>query len=216
VLMQRGLGTTLGERLTELHRQAGVKLHLGAQVAGLTGETRVDGVRLADGTVLPAELVVVGVGAAPNTGWLEGSGLQIADGVVCDEYLRAAPNVHAVGDLARWHHPLYGETVRAEHWTAAVEQADAVAATLTGAPTVCDNVPLVWTDQFGVKVQIAGRIHPDDEIRYLSDDADKRRFVAVTGSHGVQHAAVAMSSPAALIRQRMAIARGAPWPPAGV
>jgi 3-phenylpropionate/trans-cinnamate dioxygenase ferredoxin reductase subunit len=211
VLMYRGLGPVLGRRATELHRDAGVRLRLGAQVTGLTGTERVTGVTLDDGTELPAELVVIGVGAAPNVGWLASSGLALGDGVVCDAYLRAAPGIYAVGDVARWHHDLYGETVRAEHWTAAVEHADAVGATLTGEPTRCVAIPLVWSDQHGVKFQIAGRVHDDDEVHFALDEPG--RFLALTGSHGVQHAAVAMSAPAALIKQRRRLAEGASWPP---
>jgi 3-phenylpropionate/trans-cinnamate dioxygenase ferredoxin reductase subunit len=211
VLMQRGLGTLLGRRLAEHHRQAGVDLCLGAGVDGLVGTGRVEAVRLADGRVLPADLVVVGVGAVPNTDWLLGSGLEIADGVVCDAHLQAAPGVYAIGDVARWLHPLYGDTIRAEHWTAAVEHAEAVAATLTGQPAVSAAVPLVWSDQHGVKVQIAGRLHPDDEVRLLIDEPTK--FLAVAGSEGVQHAAISMNLPARLIKQRQALATRPPWPP---
>ena len=212
VLMYRGLGPVIGARATALHRDAGVQLRLGTQVDSLVGDARVEGVRCSDGSVVPADVVVVGVGASPNTGWLDSSGLKLDDGVVCDEYLRAAPDVYAVGDIARWFHPLYGETIRAEHWTSAVEHADAVSATLTGDPTSCASVPYVWSDQHGVKFQIAGRVLPDDEVEWIIDEPGK--FLAVTGSAGRQHAAVAMSAPAALIRERRKLAEQSPWPPA--
>src|SRR5262249_32923017 len=156
----------IGARLTEFHRGAGVALRLDARVCELLGRRHVTGVRLGDGEVVAADLVVLGVGAAPNTAWLAASGLPIDDGVVCDELLAAAPGVHAVGDVARWHHPLYRGTVRAEHWTAAIEHAEAVAATLTVRPTACRSVPYVWSDQHGVKIQIAGRVEPTDEVRF--------------------------------------------------
>ena len=211
VLMHRGLGAVIGERASALHRNSGVHLLLSTQVESLIGGHRVEGVCCNDGTVVPADLVVVGVGATPNTEWLRGSSLNLDDGVVCDEVLRAAPDVYAVGDLARWFHPLYGETFRAEHWTSAVEHADAVAATLTGKPTPCVAVPLVWSDQHGVKFQVAGRVLPDDEITWVIDQPGK--FLAVTGSVGRQHAAVAMSAPAAIIRERRKLGDRAPWPP---
>jgi 3-phenylpropionate/trans-cinnamate dioxygenase ferredoxin reductase subunit len=211
MLMQRGLGDVVGARMSEFHRDAGVRLQLGTQVTELIGRHAVEGVRLADNTIVAADLVVIGIGTVPSTGWLDASGLDVRDGLRCDEYLRAAPGVYAVGDVARWHHPLYGESVRAEHWTSAVEQANAVAATLTGKPTVCGGVPYLWSDQQGVKLQVAGRVHPDDEVRFLLDEP--RRFLAITGSRGVQHAAVAMSAPGALARQQMRLASGAPWPP---
>jgi 3-phenylpropionate/trans-cinnamate dioxygenase ferredoxin reductase subunit len=216
VLMQRGLGDVLAERMTELHRAAGVTLHLGAGVAGLLGETKVEGVRLADGTVVPAEVVLVGVGASPNTQWLEGSGLEITDGVVCDEYLRAAEDVYAVGDVARWTLPdsdatESSRTLRAEHWTAAVEHADAVSATITGTPTPPPTVAYVWSDQLGIKLQIGGHVAVQDEILFLLDEDG--RFLAVTGSEGVQHGVIAVKAPAQFIKQKMKLAAGAPWPP---
>lgn len=211
VLMQRALGPVLAARMTELVADAGVALRLGCGVREIVGSECVEAVRLTDGSTLPADLVVVGVGAAPNVAWLARSGLDLADGVGCDEYLCAAPGVYAVGDAARWHHPHYGRTMRCEHWTAATEHADAVAATLSGAPTACDGVPYVWSDQFGGKLQIAGVVQPDDEIRFVVDEPG--RFLALTGSSGVQHAAVALNAPAALIRQRMKLARNPAWPP---
>jgi NADPH-dependent 2,4-dienoyl-CoA reductase/sulfur reductase-like enzyme len=211
VLTQRGLGDVLGMRMSEFHRDAGVGLRLRAQVVGLVGRQAVEGVRLADGTLVAADLVVIGIGTAPNIDWLVGSGLRVSDGIECDEYLCAGPGVYAVGDVARWHHPLYGESLRAEHWTSAVEHANAVAATLSGRPTVCASVPYVWSDQHGVKLQIAGRIRPGDEVRFLIDEP--RKFLAIAGSKGVQHAAVAVNAAGALVRQRMKLADKPPWPP---
>lgn len=215
VLMQRVLGDVLGRRMARLHRQHGVALRLGASVAGLLGEDRVEGVVLADRTVVPADIVVVGVGATPNVGWLKSSGLLLQDGVVCDEYLAAAPDVYAVGDVARWRHARYQQLVRTEHWTGAVEHAEAVAATLTGTPTTIDSIPYVWTDQYGLKLQIAGRLQAEDEIVFLLDQADPLKWLGVAGSHGAQHAVVALSAPAAFIRHKQRMTHGQPtWPPA--
>lgn len=210
VLMQRGLGDLIGGRLTEVARDAGVRFRLGATVSEVLGSTAVEAVRLGDGTVLAADLLVLALGATPNTGWLDGSGLRLDDGVVCDEQLCAAPGVYAVGDVARWQHPRYGRSLRFEHWTTAGEHADAVAATLTGTPTPADEVPYVWSDQFDQKIQIAGVLHPDDEVRFLVDEPG--RFVAIAGSAGEQHAAFALNAPGALVRERMNLAARPPWP----
>jgi NADPH-dependent 2,4-dienoyl-CoA reductase/sulfur reductase-like enzyme len=151
---------------------------------GLAAGTReVGGVQLDDGTVLPAELVVVGVGSVPATGWLDGSGVPVADGVLCDATLAVVgvPGVFAVGDVARWHVSRYGTALRAEHWTAAGEQAAAVARTACGTPTPYDPVPYVWSDQFGVRLQVFGRVRPEDEVVVLSGDPAGERFVAVSG-----------------------------------
>ena len=110
---------------TRRHTAAGTDVRLGVGVAAIEGATGSSGDILTDGTRLPADLVVVGVGTVPETAWLADSGLDVRDGVVCDEHLAAvgAEGVYAVGDIARWQHPRYGEDVRVEHWTNAVETA---------------------------------------------------------------------------------------------
>ena len=115
----RAVGPELGSSLSRLHEANGTELRCGARVVGVGGVDRLEFVELADGTVLPADLLVVGIGSMPNTGWLDGSGLQLADGVVCDEYLHAGPDgVYAAGDVVRWPNPVFPEmgTMRLEHW----------------------------------------------------------------------------------------------------
>jgi len=211
VLMERGLGALLGARMTRIAADAGVRLRLGTSIATVHGSDRVEAVTLADGSVLPTDLLVIGIGATPNTAWLDGSGLTIADGVVCDSFLAAAPGVYAVGDVARWTHPGYRRSIRCENWTSAGEHADAVAATLTGTPVAADAIPYVWSDQFGHKVQVAGVPEPGDEVRTVTDAPEK--FVAVAGSRGVQSSAFALNAPGALVRQRIKLAARPPWPP---
>lgn len=191
-LMFRGLGPVLGDLLARVHRDNGVALRLGVGVERLLGQPRVQGVELADGSVLPADLVVLGIGAVPDTQWLAGSGLQLQDGIVCDEFLRAqnASDVYAVGDVASWHNPRYGERMRIEHWTGVGEQAAAVAATLAGSPTPCDLLPYVWSDQFGVRLQICGRVRDRDELVFVHGAGGEHEFVAVTGGDGLLQAAV--------------------------
>jgi NADPH-dependent 2,4-dienoyl-CoA reductase/sulfur reductase-like enzyme len=184
-MMTRGLGLELGMRMTEVHRSRGVLLHLGSGVSELAGDGAVSGLRLTDGSLVPADLVVIGIGALPNDGWLIGSGLPVDDGVVCDEYLCAADGVYAVGDVARWHNPRYGELMRMEHWTSANEQAATLAATLTGTPTPCRLVPQVWSDQFGRRLQIFGRISQDADIDVVFEDGE--RFVALARQSGNLH-----------------------------
>ena len=123
VPLARGLGPALGAAIGELHRARGVDVRLGVGVEAMEGSERVERIRLTDGTVLEADVVVVGVGVAPVTDWLEGSGLELRrDGVVCDAYPAAGPpGVYAAGDLARWPNGLFGEEMRVEHWTNAAE-----------------------------------------------------------------------------------------------
>jgi NADPH-dependent 2,4-dienoyl-CoA reductase/sulfur reductase-like enzyme len=203
-LMTRGLGPELGARMTELHRRNGVGLRLDSAVTDVVGDERVTGVALADGSVVPADLVVVGVGTAPNVGWLRGSGLPLEDGVLCDEYLRAADGVYAVGDVARWHNPRYDLPMRMEHWTSAGEQATALATTLTGTPTPCAVLPYVWSDQFGRRLQIFGRVEPGDEIEVVYDEGD--RFVALARRAGRLEGAVGYDALKQVLPYRMRLA----------
>ena len=163
----------IGETLAAIHRDAGVTLHCGVRVAGFTGAARVEGVLLEGGSRVAADVVVVGIGVTPETRWLEGSGLPLGDGVLCDETLAAgAPDVVAAGDVARWHNPLFGESMRVEHWTNAVEQAGAAAERLLAGPAAAKPfapVPFVWSDQYDRKIQVAGRVGPQRR------DPDRRR-----------------------------------------
>jgi 3-phenylpropionate/trans-cinnamate dioxygenase ferredoxin reductase subunit len=134
----RGLGSTLGEFVADRHRERGVAIRCGVTVKGLVGDARVEGVALGDGSVLPADVVLVGIGVAPECDWLAGSGLEIGNGIVCDARgATAAPDVVAAGDVARWLNPLQGSAIRYEHWTSAVEQSSVAAARLVHGPEGC-------------------------------------------------------------------------------
>ena len=119
--MERALGPDVGGVFADLHRDHGVDVRLGVGVDGFDGGDRVEAVRLADGSVLDADVVVVGIGVAPAIDWLEGSGLTIDDGIVVDETLLAAPGVTAAGAAARWPSRRYGRLLRIEHWDTAIQ-----------------------------------------------------------------------------------------------
>lgn len=132
------------------------------------GVERIEALALTDGSILPAGLVVIGVGTSPSTGWLDGSDVPVNDGVVCgsDLRVRGLPAVWAVGDACRWFNPRYGREMRIEHWTSAREQASQVAAAIAGdRPGECDLVPYVWADQHGVHIQHVGEtVRPEDTV----------------------------------------------------
>ncbi|MFD9741412.1 NAD(P)/FAD-dependent oxidoreductase [Umezawaea sp. NPDC059074] len=178
--LEAQLGLLVGTALADLHADRGVRLRLGAAVTGLTGrDGRVDGVRLDTGEVLPADVVVVALGAVPATEWLHGSGLALDNGVVCDARCQAAEGVHAVGDVARWHHDLLGVPLRLENRTNATEQAALVADNILGAQRVYTPVPYFWTDQFDARIHVHGTPTPDAEATVVEGDLAARRFVAV-------------------------------------
>jgi len=202
----------IGETLAAIHRDAGVTLRCGVRVAGFAGGARVEGVRLEDGSLVPADVVVVGIGVTPETRWLEGSGLPLGDGVLCDETLAAgAPGVVAAGDVARWHNPLFGESMRVEHWTNAVEQAGAAAERLLAGPAAGKPfapVPFVWSDQYDRKIQIAGRVSPQDEMRIAHGTLAERRFLALFGRADRLVGALAFNRPRQLVACRKQIREG--------
>lgn len=178
-------GPMVSGLLADLHTANGVTLRLGTGVDRITGsDGTVTGVRLSGGEVIPADLVVVAVGAAPETEWLEGSGLTLDNGVVCDANCRAADGIYAAGDVARWHHETLGTSVRLENRTNASEQAGAVADAILGGSEPFTPVPYMWTDQHGVKIQVHGTLRPDAEVTIADGDPSvvneqgKRRFVA--------------------------------------
>jgi 3-phenylpropionate/trans-cinnamate dioxygenase ferredoxin reductase subunit len=211
--LARALPPALGELMEGLHRDHGVDVRCGAGVARLEGDGRVEAVALADGARVPADVVVVGIGVAPETAWLEGSGLALGDGVVCDASLLAAPGVVAAGDCARWPNPLFGEEMRVEHWTNAVEQGEAAARRLLagdGGGEPFAPVPYFWSDQYDRKLQFAGRARPDDELHVVQGSLAERRFAAVVGRAGRLVGAFAMNRPAALIKLKRQIAERAP------
>jgi NADPH-dependent 2,4-dienoyl-CoA reductase/sulfur reductase-like enzyme len=208
--LERGLGAKLGAYVGEIHRDQGVELRLGARVKRFVGSERVEGLELEDGTRVAADVVVVGIGAAPATGWLEGSGLELEDGVVCDASCRTtrAPFVVAAGDVARWPNPLFGESMRVEHWTNATEQADHAVDTLLagetgGAPFA--PVPFVWSDQYDRKIQIAGRIAEGDETSVVDGSLEERRFVMLFHRHGKLRGVLGMNRPRLVMKHRAQI-----------
>jgi len=210
VPLARGLGPQMGALCAAVHRDHGVDLRCGVGVAGIEGNGRVERVVLSDGTRVGADVVVVGIGAVPETGWLEGSGLRLDDGVVCDEYCAAGPaGVFAAGDVARWRNPLFDETMRVEHWSNAVEQGVYVAERLAGSASAAGPfapVPFFWSDQYDLKIQFAGRMRGDDEVRVVAGSLEARKFTALYGREGRLTGVLCFSRPRDLAKYRRLIA----------
>lgn len=176
------LGETMGAVVGGLHQARGVDLQCGVTIDYLDGTDRVTSVVLSDNTVIPADIVVVGVGAAPNVQWLAGSGVDIANGVSCDEVGRTGvPHVSAVGDCAAWFDVAHGMHRRVEHWSGALERpAIAIAHLLgTGAATKPVQPPYFWSDQYGVRLQFAGASSGADRISIEEGSTEEESFLAV-------------------------------------
>jgi len=154
----------------------------------------------------------VGIGAVPATDWLARSGLDLDDGVLCDARCATqAPGVVAAGDVARWHHEGYGERLRLEHWTHAVEMSEAAATRLLrgdAAPPFAP-VPFVWSDQYDLKIQAAGHVRPDDDMQVVHGTLAERRFVALFGREGRLTGALAINRVRQLMGYRRMMREGA-------
>ncbi|MDG1368209.1 MAG: FAD/NAD(P)-binding oxidoreductase, partial [Acidimicrobiales bacterium] len=182
----RVLGEQMGEVCAEVHRQHGVDLRTNVGVDRLEtgGDGRVAKVVLRDGAEIDADIVVIGIGVTPNTEWLEGSGLTLDNGVVCDATLLAAPGVTAAGDITRWPNYRFDEVMRVEHWDNAIEQGIHAAERLLTDDLDAQPftpVPWFWSDQYDRKIQLAGRVRPDDDVEIVTGTLEEHRFAALYG-----------------------------------
>ena len=194
--LARVLPVEAGRVVRKLHEDNGVTFQLGAAVDG--------------NAQLDADVVVVGIGAAPETSWLEGSGLTIEDGVVCDSSLRAAPGVWAVGDVARW--DTGAGTLRVEHWTNATEQPHHVAHDIVaGTTTAFESVPYFWSDQYDAKLQSLGRGSAADEFQVVWGSLEEPKWVALLRNGDQLSGVVGMRAPGRVMKLRGLLASKAPY-----
>ncbi|MFD9947885.1 NAD(P)/FAD-dependent oxidoreductase [Nonomuraea sp. NPDC059023] len=164
--LHRVLGPELGEVFADVHRRNGVDLRLGTPVAEITQT----GVRLSSGERLEADLVLVGIGATPDTGLAVDAGLDVADGILTDAALRTSdPDVYAAGDVAESFNPLYGRRLRVEHWANALNGGPAAARSMLGQDVVYDRVPYFFSDQFEIGMEFSGDIQGYDEVVFRGD-----------------------------------------------
>ncbi len=217
----RGLGMEMGIAAASVHGRHGVDLRCGVQVQGMEGaDGRVHGVRLANGELIPADVVVVGVGVVPAVEWLETSTLALRDGIVCDANLFAGlPGVYAAGDCVRWPNLVFEGhddcEMRVEHWTNAAEQGAAAARNLLAADrgeeqTAYRSVPFFWSDQFDSRIQFVGRAHGGDDIHVFAGTTDGP-FAALYGWEGRLRGVLGVSMPKMVMPFRALIAAGASW-----
>lgn len=205
------VGSLVAERLAYLHEQYGVTILPRRRVRELIGRFQVEKVRLDDGTILPADIVVVGIGVEPDTGWLRGSGVAVSDGVACSPYLETTvPGVYAVGDVARWVNQWNGRSTRLEHWTAVGEQAAAVVRNaLTADRAPCAVTPYFWSDWYGHRLQLLGE--PADEVELLGGAGVTDPFLAQYRYDGQLVGAFAFDQTRPLMKLRGAIDQRASW-----
>jgi 3-phenylpropionate/trans-cinnamate dioxygenase ferredoxin reductase component len=196
VCLQGPLGRTIGERVMHLQTTHGVRLRNGVGVHRLIGDQEqsnrgtVRGVELQDGYLLPADVVLVAIGAQPTVSWLEGSGLTLQNGIVCNAFCEAAPDIYAAGDVADWYHPHLQRHVRLEHRMNATEQGQVVARNILGSRQPFAPMPFFWSDQFDVKIQMYGVASRGAELRIVEGSLYEDRFVAAYYEEGERLVAV--------------------------
>ena len=225
VPLGRVLPGSIGDVVTQLHRDEGVDVRLGVGVRDLRvehdGDTPTKVLTLDDGTEVRAEVVVVGVGVVPSIGWLDGSGLTLEDGVRCDETCLAAPGIVAAGDVASWPNPRFGEVMRVEQWENAIEMgehaarrllaelsddADDPARTAPFAP-----IPWFWSDQYDRKLQLAGRPSGTDDVEIVEGTVEERRFVALFRRGDRCTGVLGVNRPRHVMQARMKMAESLDW-----
>ena len=204
------LGRQIGELVARLHRSHGVEVRSGVGLAEVRGSQRVETVVLTDGTELPADVVVLGVGSRPATEWLTGSGIAVDNGVLCDAAGRTSvPQVWAVGDVAFWRgRP--GHQVRVEHWSNVVTQVRTMVPAMLGRDCLHDvAVPAYfWSDQYDLKIQCLGEPEATDTVHLVEDDG--RKFLAYYERDGVLVGVVGAGRPGKVMGVRAKIAEGVP------
>ena len=178
VPLERVLGAEVGAIYRDIHTDHGVRFLGGAGVAGFEGSGRAERVRLADGTAIDCDFVVVGVGVTPRTEVAERSGLTVDNGIVVDELLAtSAPGVFAAGDVANARHPFYGTHIRVEHWANALNQGPAAARAMLGKGTAYERLPYFFSDQYDVGMEYSGHATEWDRVVVRGDPAT-REFIA--------------------------------------
>lgn len=164
-LLKRVTSEPVSRFFDSLHRANGVEILTRVRVKALIGETKVSGVALEDGRIVPADVVLLAVGAIANTELASAAGIAVSDGVLVDIYGRtSAAGIFACGDCARFPSRRYDRSVRIESVQNAIDQAKCVAATIAGKPTPHDPVPWFWSDQYRTKLQIAGLSDSRDDV----------------------------------------------------
>ena len=215
VPLEQVVGPDVGRALAAHHSDHGVDLRCGASVEGFEGESRVERVRLADGTSVAADVVVVGIGVTPATDWLEGSGVEIDDGVLCDETCASSvPGVVAAGDVARWYNPSFDQRMRVEHWTNAGEQGRAAALRLLAGDADAEpfaSIPFFWSDQYDLKIQSAGLLTGSDESKVVHGSLEEKRFLALYARKGRFVGALAFNEPRRLMGCRRKLRENLSW-----
>ncbi|MDZ8275052.1 FAD-dependent oxidoreductase [Microbacterium aquimaris] len=218
VPLVRAVGDVVGAAISTLHARHGVRMVCEARIVGLVGETHVTGVTLDTGETIPADVVVVGIGAAPATEWLRESGLELHErdgGIVCDEFLRTSDeDVFAAGDAVHWPNGALDATMRLENWTNAADQgtragANAVAPREQQRPY--ETVPYFWSDWYGHRIQFVGGAADADDVVFASGEPEGDQFVALFRRGERVIGVATLNEPRKIMKFRRLISKRGTW-----
>jgi len=210
----RATGAEMGGALARLHERNGTTVRCGRIVQSLQGKGRVEAVVLDDGSEIPADLVVVGIGVTPATDWLLGSGLDLTNGISCDENLwTGIDGIYAAGDTVSWPNSAIGVTHRLENWTAAAEQGAAAARNVVSRSqaTPYATVPYFWSDWYGSRIQFVGSAESDEVQAVEGDPSSDGRWIALYRSGSRLIGALTVNAPTEIMKYRSLIQRAATW-----
>jgi NADPH-dependent 2,4-dienoyl-CoA reductase/sulfur reductase-like enzyme len=216
VPLVRAVGETVGGALAGLHERNGTRLVCGAQVERVPGTEHVTGAVLSTGEVIDADVIIVGIGAAPATGWLIGSGVALSPadgGVLCDEYLRTSvAGVYAAGDVVHWPNGVFGATMRLENWTNASDQGTqaAINALFPDKARPYETVPYFWSDWYGNRIQFVGTADAA-EVCFASGGPDADKFLALYRDGNRLVGAATLNEPRLIMKYRRLIANRGSW-----
>ncbi len=207
-VMARVVSREVSEFYERAHAEAGVEIHCGAAVRELHGATRVESVEIADGRRFKCDAAIVGIGIVPNVELAQSAGIECANGISVDEHARTADdNIVAAGDCTSHPHPLYARAIRLESVQNAIHQAKVAAGSLLGTPSPYSEAPWFWSDQYDLKLQIAGLSQGYDDVVVRGDPAT-RSFAAYYLARGRLIAVDAVNSPREFLQGKKLVAAG--------
>jgi 3-phenylpropionate/trans-cinnamate dioxygenase ferredoxin reductase subunit len=211
-LLERVASAPVSAFLQRFHENQGVAFRLNAGIEAILGNTQAESVLLSDGTELSCDAVLVGVGAMPTASMAQAIGLRCDDGILVDADCRSSdPHIFAIGDVAKRPHPLYDRVLRLESVPSCMEQAKRVAACITGREPAAAEVPWFWSDQYDLKLQIAGLPFAVDET-VVRGNPDEAKFAVFHLSTGKVVTVEAINAPPEFFAGKKLIASGKPVP----
>ena len=206
-IMQRSALTPIADRLLDRHRAEGVEVHLGRLLTEIHGVGRVRAISLDDGTLIDCDLVLKGLGVQPELRWLEGSGIEVGRGVKVDAQCRTNDaDIFAAGDCAETRHPLYPQPVVLESVQNAVSQGKLCAGAILGQDTHYEDVPWFWSEQYDLRLQMAGLPQPGDTL--VLRDVDPNSLTVLSVGEDRLNAVQCINAPRDYMAGRKLIAAG--------